>query len=67
MFAFISHCIFCYLIDLSCKFRQKQLEEERDRKILALQEAKERQKRDKQENKIRRVQLDESCRYFNGN
>lgn len=47
-------------------FRQRQLEEERERKILELQEAKERQKREKEENKIRRVQLGESCQRFGG-
>lgn len=35
--------------------------------ILELKEARERQKREKQENKLRRIQLGESHKYFDGN
>lgn len=45
-------------------FRQRQLEEERQLKLKQLTEAKERKKREKGENKFRRVQLAESCEFF---
>lgn len=44
--------------------RQRQLEEERNLKLKQLSDARERQKREIQENKMRRVQLAESCDFF---
>lgn len=46
--------------------RQRKLEEEKERKMLERAEAERRQKQEIQENKIRRVQLQESCNHFNG-
>ncbi|XP_031634411.1 protein CASC1-like, partial [Contarinia nasturtii] len=46
------------------KERQRQLEEERNLKLKQLSEARDRQKREFQENKMRRVQLAESCAFF---
>lgn len=40
------------------------MEEDRQEKLKQLLEAKERQKREKEENKLRRIQLAESCEYF---
>lgn len=40
------------------------MEEERQQKLKQLTEAKERKKREKSENKMRRVQLAESCDFF---
>lgn len=42
------------------------IEEEKERKALERAEAARRQKQEIQENKIRRVQLQESCDHFNG-
>lgn len=47
-------------------FRQAQIEEERQRKIRELKESLERQKLEKAENKLRRIQLTESCAVFEG-
>lgn len=47
-------------------YRQRQLEEESARKQMELQQATERQKRDKEENKVRRIQLDESEHHLKG-
>lgn len=47
-------------------YRQAQLEEERERKIRELKESLERQKLEKEENKLRRIQLAESCAFFEG-
>lgn len=44
--------------------RQRQLEEERNQKLKQLSDAHERQKREIQENKMRRGQLAESCDFF---
>lgn len=44
--------------------RQRQMEEERNLKLKQLSDARERQKREIQENKMRRVQLAESCEFF---
>lgn len=45
--------------------RQRQMEEERNQKLKQLSDAHERQKREIQENKMRRGQLAESCNFFN--
>lgn len=45
-------------------YRQRQLEEERSQKLKQLSDARERQKREIRENKMRRVQLTESCEFF---
>lgn len=42
------------------------MEEERNQKLKQLSDARERQKREIQENKMRRVQLAESCEFFRG-
>lgn len=47
--------------------RQRQLEEERQLKLKQLSEARERKKREAEENKLRRVQLADSCAFFKSN
>lgn len=53
-----TYCFFEYIL------RQRQLEEDRQEKLKQLLESKQRQKREKEENKLRRIQLAESCEYF---
>lgn len=47
--------------------RQRQLEEERQLKLKQLSEARERKKREAEENKLRRLQLADSCAFFKSN
>lgn len=65
-FVFIMrHCRFISLNNLTkLLYRQRQLEEERCQKLKQLSDARERQKREIRENKMRRVQLAESCEFF---
>lgn len=54
----------CSNTDIHLHNRQRQLEEERQQKLKQLTEARERQKREKGENKMRRIQLADSCNFF---
>lgn len=64
----ISNKIRWYFTDLiyfiGISHSQRQLEEERCQKLKQLSDARERQKREFRENKMRRVQLAESCEFF---